>query len=119
MTSQLSQAKPTPSATLIDNWAKRVIGLWEESRTAGITIGLNELGAACRVRDQLNNQLHQPHPSAVETSNSLERLQSADALFRRFTTESRTATNLSCHGHYPHQSEWWWRRLPARHSPAP
>lgn len=108
----IGQPAPTASISLINDWAAQVLSLWEESRTPGLNVSLGELGAACRVRDQLNNRLHRPHPGPSETAVSLQKLRSADDLFKKFTSESRTAANLSCHNHYPHQSEWWWRRLP-------
>lgn len=112
MSGEGAPTTPTASAGLIGDWAGQVMDLWQESRIPGAAIGIGELGAACRVRDQLNNRLCRPHPGADETPGSMEMLRSADDLFRQFTVESRSAANLSSHNHYAHQGEWWWRRLP-------
>ena len=112
MSRQVVPPVPTASAGLIGDWAGQVMELWEESRIPGAAIGMGELGAACRVRAQLNNRLHCLYPGPEETPGSLEMLRSADELFRQFTIESRSAANLSSHNHYAHQGEWWWRRLP-------
>lgn len=112
---------PNVSAALIGDWASRVMDLWEESRdescasqTAAKRIDANqELGDACRVRDELNNQLERTHQDEGECAErALEILRSADDLFRQFTIQATTAASLSSHNHYARRGEWWWSRLP-------
>jgi hypothetical protein len=114
-TSTRTTEAPTVSAALIGDWASRVMDLWVESREPDLDRDetIDELGDACRVRDELNNRLERVHEdSAPCAERSLETLRHADALFRNFTVESTTAQMLSSHNHYAHRGEWWWRRLP-------
>jgi hypothetical protein len=106
---------PNASSVLIADWATRVMDLWEDSREPQPSVpeATPELGAACRVRDDLNNRLGRTHEdSAPCGERTMQVLHDADALFRLFTTESSTAQSLSSHNHYARRSEWWWRRLP-------
>jgi hypothetical protein len=107
-------ARSTSGALIVD-WATRVIGLWERSRivhSADVS-DREDFGAACRVRDQLNNRLGRVHPDDSQCGErSLDTLRDADAFFLQFTIESSTAEALSGHNHYAHRSEWWWRRSP-------
>jgi hypothetical protein len=115
MTSTQTTDSPNQSATLITDWAMRVMDLWEQSRARQLVkvCGADDLGDACRVRDELNNRLGRLHPDDSGCpERSLETLRDADALFLRFTVESRTADALSSHDHYAHRSEWWWTRSP-------
>jgi hypothetical protein len=103
------------STALITEWATRVMDLWEQSRAWRLVedCGAEDLGDACRVRDQLNNRLARIHPDDSGcTERSLETLRDADAFFLQFTVESSTAEALSRHDHYAHRAEWWWLRHP-------
>jgi hypothetical protein len=106
---------PNISAGLISDWSDRVMDLWEQSREARPVEPRDgdDLGDACRIRDELNNRLALTHPEgSVCAEKALEALRSADALFLQFTVESSTAESLSQHNHYAHRGEWWWRRHP-------
>jgi hypothetical protein len=110
---------PGVSASLIGDWAARVMDLWVESREPArdATEASEELGDACRVRDELNNRLERAYEdSAPCAERALQTLRNADALFMQFTVESTTAQSLSSHNHYAHRGEWWWRRLPRQRS---
>jgi hypothetical protein len=116
-TSTRPTAAPNVSAALIGDWAERVMNRYEETKGPGTAERLpnNALEDACLIRDQLQNRLEVAHPEATTcAARSLQILRSADALFRQFTRESTTATDLSAHNHYALRSEWWWGRLPYR-----
>jgi hypothetical protein len=101
------------SAAMISDWARRVVGLWQqtESSRAAELAGVDDFGDACRVRDELNNRLARIHPDDSECAEqALEILREADAFFLQFTIESSSAEALSRHQHYAHRGEWWWRR---------
>jgi hypothetical protein len=109
------------SAALIGDWAERVMDLYEETKIvpAEENQPTAQLEDACLVRDQLQNQLEVTHAESTTcAARSLQILDSADALFRQFTTESTSAADLTAHNHYPLRGEWWWRRLPRVHAVA-
>lgn len=117
-TATQARTEPEASETLIDNWAKRVMGMWEHTRsTSRECAPTGELAEACQVRDSLNNRLERDESDSTECIERSRRLlESADQLFRDFTVEATTATGLSVHNHYAHRSEWWWRRFPRERS---
>jgi hypothetical protein len=110
--SRIAEA-PNVSASLINDWASRVTELAElDGEELENVEPAAEFESACLVRDQLNNQLDVTHVDATaSTEKSMKRLRSADALFRRITVQSDTASTLSAHNHYARLSEWWWRRV--------
>lgn len=113
MSAPASSVTPNVSAALITDWANRVIGLWETSRTESVpeAAGIDDFAQACRVRDQLNNRLARIHADDTQCAEqSLDTLRDADAFFLQFTVESSSAEALSRHDHYAHRGEWWWRR---------
>jgi hypothetical protein len=115
MTMTRTSDAANPSAGLITDWATRVLELWEQSRARQLVkvCGANDLGDACRVRDELNNWLGRLHADdAGCPPRSLETLRDADALFLGITVESSTADALTSHDHYAHRAEWWWTRSP-------
>jgi hypothetical protein len=115
MTVSRATEVPNISAGLISDWSNRVMDLWEQSRDSRPEgpRDRDELGDACRIRDELNNRLGLAHPEGTGCAEkALEALHSADALFLQFTVESNTAESLSRHNHYARRSEWWWRRHP-------
>jgi hypothetical protein len=101
------------SEALINDWASRVMDMWEESRSLHDTEPNGELAEACRIRDSLNNRLERAYACPTDcVQRSLRLLKAADDLFRNFTVEATTASALSVHNHYSRRGEWWWRRLP-------
>jgi hypothetical protein len=100
------------SEALINDWASRVMDMWEESRGVHDAELNGDLAEACRIRDSLNNRLERSYACSTDcVQRSLRLLKAADDLFRNFTVEATTASALSVHNHYPHRGEWWWRRL--------